>query len=281
MPCLLARSQEPYKCCFKPGWIRCLKIYYNTTTPGHVTWIGREWLLYKEMNFTISKFHSFIYKLVRATRELIIELFTGPAHYIATYHKGFYASNNIKIIHYISYQFLCLSSIFPNNIQTKQEQELATIKTNRDPDGISNIADKQARYTPHMAGLIYRRQATELEVFRISQGGPPGIRKTGAAAGVVTGHKYKVGVAANNQPQDYLPRDPRACHSSYPGWGKPGSGYYANWGWEEHELGIQYISWESCYPPNKAAIILVMPESTKNPDFHTFLNQQRFLRRLD
>ncbi|KAL4936474.1 hypothetical protein BDV06DRAFT_216636 [Aspergillus oleicola] len=47
------------------------------------------------------------------------------------------------------------------------------------------------------------------------------------------------------------------------------------------ELGIQYVSWESRHPPDKAAIMLVMPESTKNPDFHMFLNQQRFLRRLD
>ncbi|KKK20707.1 hypothetical protein AOCH_006962, partial [Aspergillus ochraceoroseus] len=27
-----------------------LKIHYNTTAPGHVTWMGQEWLLYKEMN---------------------------------------------------------------------------------------------------------------------------------------------------------------------------------------------------------------------------------------
>jgi hypothetical protein len=30
-----------------------LKIYYNTTAPGHVTWMGQERLLYKQMDFTI------------------------------------------------------------------------------------------------------------------------------------------------------------------------------------------------------------------------------------
>ncbi|KAL2801580.1 P-loop containing nucleoside triphosphate hydrolase protein [Aspergillus granulosus] len=46
-------------------------------------------------------------------------------------------------------------------------------------------------------------------------------------------------------------------------------------------LGIQCVSWESRHPPDEAAIVLVTPESTENPDFHTFLNRQRFMRRLD
>lgn len=33
-----------------------LKIHYNTTTPGHVTWMGQERLLYKEMDFTMGQF---------------------------------------------------------------------------------------------------------------------------------------------------------------------------------------------------------------------------------
>jgi hypothetical protein len=40
-------------------------------------------------------------------------------------------------------------------------------------------------------------------------------------------------------------------------------------------LGILYVLWESYQPPEKAVIMLVMPKSTKNPDFHTFLNCQR------
>ena len=40
-------------------------------------------------------------------------------------------------------------------------------------------------------------------------------------------------------------------------------------------LGILCVLWESRRPPNKAAIMLVTPESTKNPDFYMFLNCQR------
>ncbi|KAL4971177.1 P-loop containing nucleoside triphosphate hydrolase protein [Aspergillus desertorum] len=46
-------------------------------------------------------------------------------------------------------------------------------------------------------------------------------------------------------------------------------------------LGIPCVSWESRRPPDEAAIVLVTPESTENPDFHTFLNRQRWMRRLD
>ncbi|KAL4860829.1 hypothetical protein BDV12DRAFT_181060 [Aspergillus spectabilis] len=40
-----------------------------------------------------------------------------------------------------------------------------------------------------------------------------------------------------------------------------------------HELGIRRHE--------RAAIVLMTPGSTENPDFHTFFNRQRFLRRLD
>ena len=45
--------------------------------------------------------------------------------------------------------------------------------------------------------------------------------------------------------------------------------------------GISCVSWESRHPPDEAAIVLVTPESTEHPDFHTFVNRQRVLRRLD
>ncbi|KAL4923112.1 uncharacterized protein BDV17DRAFT_285675 [Aspergillus undulatus] len=41
-----------------------LKIYYNTTAPGHVTWIGQEQQLYKNMNFTMGEFRGFVHGLV-------------------------------------------------------------------------------------------------------------------------------------------------------------------------------------------------------------------------
>ena len=47
------------------------------------------------------------------------------------------------------------------------------------------------------------------------------------------------------------------------------------------QLGIPCVSWESRRPPDEAAIVLVTPESSEDPDFHTFLNRQRWMRRLD
>ncbi|MCN0155273.1 RecQ family DEAD/DEAH box helicase [Salinispora arenicola] len=47
------------------------------------------------------------------------------------------------------------------------------------------------------------------------------------------------------------------------------------------QLGIRCVSWESRRPPDEAAIVLVTPESSEDPDFHTFLNRQRWMRRLD
>jgi superfamily II DNA helicase RecQ len=46
-------------------------------------------------------------------------------------------------------------------------------------------------------------------------------------------------------------------------------------------LGISCVSWESRRLPDDAAIVLVTPESTKNPDFYMFLNRQRLLQQLD
>ena len=55
-----------------------LKIHYNTTAPGHVTWMGQERLLYKEMNFTISEFRGMIHGVVAAARELMAGLLYQP-----------------------------------------------------------------------------------------------------------------------------------------------------------------------------------------------------------
>ncbi|KAH2976041.1 hypothetical protein KXW58_007568 [Aspergillus fumigatus] len=47
------------------------------------------------------------------------------------------------------------------------------------------------------------------------------------------------------------------------------------------QLGISYVAWESRRPPDAASIVLVTPESAVSPDFQTFLNQLRWMRRLD
>ncbi|KAG2420420.1 hypothetical protein HFD88_000032 [Aspergillus terreus] len=94
---------------------------------------GTNELLYKELRFTIGDFRGFIYGLVETTRELLDQLLLGAADQpppailwgrlydnpvkgkagwsficnsritivalVTAYHKGFYASNNVKIIH--------------------------------------------------------------------------------------------------------------------------------------------------------------------------------------
>ena len=60
----------------------------------------------------------------------------------------------------ISRQFLRPSSIFPNNIQAEQEQEIAAMEVDKE-ESIGNIADKQAGHTPHVAGMVYGRESTE------------------------------------------------------------------------------------------------------------------------
>jgi superfamily II DNA helicase RecQ len=47
------------------------------------------------------------------------------------------------------------------------------------------------------------------------------------------------------------------------------------------QLGILCVAWESRWPPNAASIMLVTPESAVSPDFQTFLNWLRWMRRLD
>jgi hypothetical protein len=48
-----------------------LKVYYNTTAPGHVGWIGDNELLYKDVYFIMGAFRGFVYGLVGFTRELL------------------------------------------------------------------------------------------------------------------------------------------------------------------------------------------------------------------
>jgi superfamily II DNA helicase RecQ len=51
--------------------------------------------------------------------------------------------------------------------------------------------------------------------------------------------------------------------------------------WRCQQLGILCVAWESRRPPDAASIVLVTPESAVSPDFQTFLNRLRWMRRLD
>ncbi|KAE8155711.1 hypothetical protein BDV40DRAFT_294120 [Aspergillus tamarii] len=62
-------------------WIYRLKIHYNTTVPGHITWMQPDRLLYKYIQFTIGDFCGFVHGMTAATRQILrrcrIELFAG------------------------------------------------------------------------------------------------------------------------------------------------------------------------------------------------------------
>jgi hypothetical protein len=48
-----------------------LKIFYNTTAPGHVGWHGADELLYQGLQFTLGDFRGFIHGLVGAAKQLL------------------------------------------------------------------------------------------------------------------------------------------------------------------------------------------------------------------
>jgi hypothetical protein len=50
-----------------------LKVHYNSTPGGHITWMGRDELLYKDMSFTMGDFRGFTHGLVGATRRILRE----------------------------------------------------------------------------------------------------------------------------------------------------------------------------------------------------------------
>lgn len=51
-----------------------LKVYYNHTAPGHVTWMGEDQLLYQQMAFTMGDFRGFIHGLVTVAWEILSHL---------------------------------------------------------------------------------------------------------------------------------------------------------------------------------------------------------------
>jgi hypothetical protein len=50
-----------------------LKIHYNTTSRGHVEWIGGDELLYKGLQFNMAQFRSMVYGLESESRRLLME----------------------------------------------------------------------------------------------------------------------------------------------------------------------------------------------------------------
>jgi RecQ family ATP-dependent DNA helicase len=50
-----------------------LKIHYNTTSRGHVEWVGQDELLYKNIQFTMTQFRSMVHGLTAAARQMLTE----------------------------------------------------------------------------------------------------------------------------------------------------------------------------------------------------------------
>ena len=48
-----------------------LRIHYNSTAAGHVSWLGQDELLYKEIHFTMGDFRGFVHRLVSSMRQLM------------------------------------------------------------------------------------------------------------------------------------------------------------------------------------------------------------------
>jgi hypothetical protein len=58
-----------------------LKIQYNTTSRGHVEWMGQDELLYKDLHFSMAQFRSMVHGLAAESRRLLMEelLFSSKA----------------------------------------------------------------------------------------------------------------------------------------------------------------------------------------------------------
>jgi superfamily II DNA helicase RecQ len=50
-----------------------LKVHYNTTARGHVEWMGKDELLYKDLHFTMAEFRSMIHGLQAESKRLLTE----------------------------------------------------------------------------------------------------------------------------------------------------------------------------------------------------------------
>jgi hypothetical protein len=48
-----------------------LKVHYNSTSPGHVMWMGEDQLLYQQIAFTMGDFRGFAHGLVTAAWDIL------------------------------------------------------------------------------------------------------------------------------------------------------------------------------------------------------------------
>lgn len=50
-----------------------LKVHFSSTVPGHVSWMGEDRLLYKDLNFTMNEFRAFIHRRVSDAHEYLFD----------------------------------------------------------------------------------------------------------------------------------------------------------------------------------------------------------------
>ncbi|KAL4982976.1 hypothetical protein BDW68DRAFT_194792 [Aspergillus falconensis] len=102
----------------------------------------------------------------------------GMVVFVTAYHKGFHATNDLTVTGgppaATNPPAHCSPYVWGPDVGTgqewsserlweaEQEQEMAAMEAGGDPDGIGDIADKQAGHTPHVAGMIYGWESTKL-----------------------------------------------------------------------------------------------------------------------
>ncbi|KAH2165416.1 hypothetical protein KXV74_005446 [Aspergillus fumigatus] len=385
-----------------------LRVHYNSTTPGYITWQGTDELLYKELRFTMGDFRGFIHGLVETTRELLDQLLRmmwpvdgqrwlidcvwaepmlqaqfirthrchppkiwayfrqvvefkeklavltyicggqpsrapellsiqhvntdtnvrwniyiddGMVALVTAYYKGFYASNDAKIIHrYVPREigeliiyYLWLS---PAPCEPPSTQERALLwgpdpgtRPITDPDNevamddeqwLGHIADLQAAHSSHVAGMVYGRGLME-------QAGTTAHWQAMFRESSTDWHCFLGFALAQLEPPSVLGKRKRALwedaglalhaiqHGESPivavmptGGGK--SMLFMLPAYVEpsgttvrrcQQLNISYVVWERRRPPDEASIVLVTPESAITPEYYSFLNRLRIVRRLD
>ncbi|OQE33242.1 hypothetical protein PENCOP_c068G05484, partial [Penicillium coprophilum] len=50
-----------------------LKVHFNSSNPGYITWTGEDRILYKDLHFTMRDFRAFIHGLIHALQQILYE----------------------------------------------------------------------------------------------------------------------------------------------------------------------------------------------------------------
>ncbi|KAH2060218.1 hypothetical protein KXW21_003919, partial [Aspergillus fumigatus] len=173
-----------------------------------------------------------------------------------------------------------------------------------DEQWLGHIADLQAAHSSHVAGMVYGRGLME-------QAGTTAHWQAMFRASSTDWHCFLGFALAQLEPPSVLGKRKRALwedaglalhaiqHGESPivavmptGGGKsmlfmlpayvePSGTTVVDFQRRCQQLNISYVVWERRRPPDEASIVLVTPESAITPEYYSFLNRLRIVRRLD